>query len=265
MKKSVIIVLVCLTGCLFFESLEREGFTVKELITPVLYREQIMQIKPVENYFLPLSYQYNISWETMDLYARYMSAFNINIENTGTHKLFVYGFGIKIDGEEQKTNLGGGKEILSGEDEDFIFSFICPSKEGNYSYMLGVYFMSGIGNKWHDYGLKYLGKEKELTIIRYENAGYKLVNNYYRYFDRINELVDPYAPTITQQVTSITLKYGQTYNTAKICALFEWIYTNIEYINDTEDEWNDPCDALDNGGDCEEFAMLMASMVARPR
>lgn len=261
-KTAVIAILtvVCLTGCVLFENVVRKGFSEEDLIAPLPYKAQNTQKKPAGNYFLPLSYSYNISWEMMPLYAHYQGAFMAEIENTGTHTLFIYGFALKIGDEEQKGRWNSGKEIPPGKNESFICSFTCPAG-GNYTYYLGVYFMAGTDGKWHDYGLKYVSEGRTLEVKKYGVAYYTPHKNYYRYFDRINRLVDPAEPALRNQVREITEDYGTVYNIAQVCAIFDWIYFNVPYVNETGDTWKDPCSALDNGGDCEEFAMLMAAMV----
>ena len=258
MKKLAIIALICLTGCIFIEDVEREGFSQEDLTAPLPYNF-LLQKKPIADSLLPVSYSYNISWQISDLYEGYRGAFRIEIENTGKHALFIYGFAINIDGEEQKSEWDGGKEILYGKRDTFIFSFVCPAA-GEYNYRIGVYFMAK-GRRWYDYGLEYIKGERQLEVKNFESASYKLYKNYYVYFDKINKLVDPYDADIHKKTLEITSKYGGNYNTAKMCAIFDWVYENVEYVNDTNDEWNEPSCALYHGGDCEEFAMLMAAMV----
>jgi len=135
-KVAMLITLLCLTGCIFMENVEREGFSEDDLKAPSPYTI-LLQKKPTANFPLPFSYSYNISWQISELYEYYRGAIKIEIENTGKNEMFVYGFGIKIGGEEQKEDWGGGKKISPNEKQSFIFSFKCPAA-GEYEYEIGI-------------------------------------------------------------------------------------------------------------------------------
>ena len=254
MKKFLLIFLIFLSGCIF-QSLERKGFSQEDLTFPSPYHVS-MEEKPVANSFFPFPYSYNISWEIGKLFEGYRGAFKICIENTGRNSIFVYGFSIEIDGyrEEKKE----AKKILPGKKDFFIFSFKCPEL-GKHAYRIGMYFMVGKNDIWYDYGLKYFEKN-EIEIKACKNFSYQLYKNFYFYFDKINKLIN-FNPAIYQKAIEITSKYGNGYNIAKVCAIFDYVCNNIKYVNDTDDEWNEPYTALNVGGDCEEFAMLIASLV----
>jgi len=121
--------------------------------------------------------------------------------------------------------------------------------------------MVGKDGKWYDYGLQYVRGKKKIEVKGYEAASYKLYKNYYKYFDKINEYVDSNDLAILRKIQEVASKYGFSYNIAKVCAIFDWIYENVKYVNDSNDEWEKPSYALQYGGDCEEFAMLMAAMI----
>lgn len=256
MKKLLTIVcIVAICGCIF--SVERKGFDEDDLTVPLPYYIKYEE-KPQATAFLPPPYDYKMTWEIVKLYAGYKGIFRITVENTGKSKLFIYGFSIKINGEEQRDERSRGKEIQSGEKETFMFSFDCPSI-GNYTYDFGVYLMANLKG-WYDYGLKYVGGG-ELRIENFISSSPSYHKNYYFYFDKMNKLVNPYDSIIYQKAVQISSKYGDEYNIAKVCAIFDYVYENVEYINDTDDEWTQPSIALVKGGDCEEFAMLIAAMV----
>lgn len=255
-----IIAVLLLTGCTFFESLEREGFNENDLRTPLPIKP-ITIAHPIENFANPLSYQYNVSWVLGTLFPKYKGMLRISINNTGSHKLFVYGFSVEIDGNEQKSSLSSiGRYIEPGEMEHIIWTFTCPVA-GNHTYRLGIQFLSGVDSKWHDYGLQYIEGVYTMDVEGPLSTSYTLKKNYYKYFDRINDLVDPFNPDITQQMEEITSFTGSAYSIATVCDICTWIYDTVEYVNESADDWRDPCTALTVGGDCEEFAMLCAAMI----
>jgi len=258
-KSIVVILLIFINGCLFFEDVSREGFKPQDLMTPLPYAFY-MEEKPSAIAFPPIIPVFKLYYKNSSLIQHHRGSFWIEIENTGRTDIFVYGFAIKIDGKEQKSIFHGGKKISAGEGEHFLFSFDCPD-EGNHTYQLGVYYMAGLRGRWYDHGLEYFDGIREMKIEGYQSGGYKLYKNYYKYFDKINKLVDTNDFEVIKKTKEITSSYGSSYNVGKICAIFEWIYLNIPYVNDTEREWQTPPYTLSNGGDCEDFAMLLASMI----
>ena len=259
MKSMVVILLIFTNGCLFFQDVSREGFKEEDLRAPLPYAFYMVE-KPHSSAFPPIIPVFKLYYKVPPLYKNYRGSFWIDIENTGKSDIFVYGLAIKIDGNEQKSIFHGGKKISQGEKEHFVLSFECPG-EGNHTYQLGVYYMAGLRGRWYDHGLRYMEEKREMKVEGYQSGGYKLYKNYYKDFDKINNLIDTNDVEVVEKTNEITSSYGSSYNVAKMCAIFEWIYLNIPYVNDTENEWHTPSYVLSNGGDCEEFAMLMASMI----
>ncbi|HEC76460.1 MAG TPA: transglutaminase domain-containing protein [Thermoplasmatales archaeon] len=256
---ALLTLLLLLSGCIFFESVTRKGFEEDDLTYPLPYY-LVMEKKPESNSILSPPLIYNLSWQFGKLYSGYKGTVRMEIENKGKGDIFVYGFSIKIGDEEQKTKFNYGKKIERGEKENFVFSFDC-SLPGEYEYRIGLYLMTGLGNKWYDHGLRYIDKIGEIEVKDYIKANYKLHKNYYIYFDKINEMVNPDEKIIREKASEIASNYGKNYNIAQVCAIYEWIYENVEYKNDTDDKWTSPSYAILCGGDCEEFAMLFSAMV----
>ncbi len=251
--------LIFLSGCIFFQDVEREGFKEGDLVAPVPYPFYVAH-KPVATHPLPIYYHYTAVWKPSPLYKNYLGALQVVINNTGNTDIFIYGFALEIDGVEQKMMLDGGKEIPSGKSEIFYPSFRCPNY-GNHTYRVGTYIMAGRNGRWYDHGLEYMEGKYNMSVNGYESGGYKLHRNYYVYFDKINKLVNTRDEEIVSKTKEITAPYGSGYNMAKVCAIFDWVDRNVEYVNESKDEWHTPTYALFHGGDCEEFAMLIASMV----
>lgn len=260
--KTIVILMsfIFISGCLFFESVIRKGFEENDLMYPLPYYME-MERKPEPNSIFSPPLLYNLSWQFSKLYPGYKGAIRMVLENRGRGDIFVYGFSIKIDDEEQKKEFEYGKKVERGEKEIFVFSFDCPPP-GEYEYRIGLYVMNGAGNKWYDYGLRYISKTGNIEVKEYMKGDYNFHRNYYTYFDKINEMVDPDEEIIREKAFEIASRYGKNYNIAQVCGIYEWIYDNVEYKNDTDDEWIPPSDAIIVGGDCEEFAMLFSAMVS---
>jgi hypothetical protein len=258
-KEVAVIAVVLLAGCTFFESLEREGFSEADLTVPVP-AEPTVNYKPVAKAELPYPFSYNASWKIGAFWEHYRGALHLSIHNVGVNDLFVYGLAIQIGDERQDAMLANGQKLKPGEAETFILSFTCPSA-GTHTYRLGTYLLAGRGGRWYDHELEYLDGTYEMDVQQVRDGAYELVKNNYRHYDRINDLVDPYDPVVQQQTQEVIRTLGMEYTIHRVCAIFDWIRENIEYVNDTGNEWTAPYKVFDRGGDCEEFAMLLSAMV----
>lgn len=264
MKNKILLILVIiLLGCLT-PSIYRHGFDENDVFSPMPYYVE-WQEKPKANALFPPGYNYKIYSKFLnESYASYWNAMKIYIKNIGNTKIFVYNFEVDMDGIIYKQWDGKhGVEIDIGENKSFIVSFR-PISLGIHEYKLGVYIMASKNRgRWYDYGIQSIGKY-EVNVIGYEpSTHYKFHKNYYVYFDKIKKLVDPYDSIIVQTANKASSGYGSGYNIAKVCAIFDYIKSNVKYVEDPEgkDMWNSPSTALSEGGDCEEFAMIMAAMV----
>ena len=264
MKNKILLILVIiLLGCL--HSIYRHGFDENDVFSPMPYYVE-WQEKPKANALFPIGYtppDISLLFPN-EFYPKYWNAIGIKVKNTGNTNLFIYNIGIDIGGKKYIQWDGkDGKEIKPGEEKSFIASFMVDNA-GVYSYKIGLYLMAGRNNRWYDWGIVYSEEENELKVTSWGTpTHYKFHKNYYVYFDKIKKLVDPYDSIIVQTANKASSGYGSGYNIAKVCAIFDYIKSNVKYVEDPEgkDMWNSPSTALSEGGDCEEFAMIMASMV----
>jgi len=261
------ILVVFLSGCLLTPNIYRHGFDENDVVTPLPYTLHLEK-KPIANALFSPQPAYNLSWSFNGLYANYMGVARIEVKNIGNSNLFIYNIAINIDGQIQKWGDGNdGKRVDRGDVQSFIFSFKCP-KKGSYEYKIGLYVLSENRNKrWHDYGCEWT-PQHEINISGYKPpTNYKMQKNYYLYFDRIKKLIDkdPNPAIVMQKTEEATTGYDNKYTIAKVCAIFDYLYSlrDTKYVNDTDDEdiWNSPSIALIQGGDCEEFAMTISAMI----
>lgn len=266
MKWLWIFLAVFLSGCLLTPNVYRHGFDENDVIAPMPYTS-LLEKKPEARALFSPSPVYNLSWSFNGLYANYMGAARVEVKNIGSINIFIYNIAIDIDGAVQKWKLSNddGKRVNKGDMQSFIFSFKCP-QEGRHKYKIGLYVLSENRNKkWHDCGCEWTS-QREMNISGYKPAtNYKMQKNYYVYYDKIKKLVDedPNPAIVIQKTEEATTGYGNNYNIAKVCAIFDFIKSNVKYVEDPDnkDIWNSPSIALVQGGDCEEFAMTMAAMV----
>jgi len=273
----LMVAMVMLSGCISwpFGETHREGFKESDLTTPGYYSYQFpLTEKPEAKLHVRPGYKYNISWEISRVYVNYGGVVKISTENTGPNDIFIYNYGIKIGGSEWKwRDDGKGMIIKRGEEKDAYLSFGSPPTPGNYRYQISSSFMvdNVAGhlpfpeNRWYDNGTAYFS-ENDVKVMPYNSSSsYSLSKNYYYYFDRINDMVEPFDLTIFQKAREITLPFSGNYNIFQVCAIFDYLFDNLNYMEDPEDKdvWSDPVTTLKRGGgDCEDYAMLFSALVS---
>ena len=118
--------------------------------------------------------------------------------------------------------------------------------------------------KWHEYEPYFLNgftvdlkpmPEKFAPKYRYNPASY---------FETINRLVEPAEPDVRGKAAEVARSYPGAYNIYQVCALFDMVKEEIEYVSDPRgnDVWEPANVTLKIGaGDCEDQAILLSSMI----
>lgn len=275
---AILCAFIVLSGCISlpFGSVNREGFSREDLTAPLSYpytpeREE----KPAGTISAQPGYSYNISWEVSKAYVGYGGVAKIRVNNTGDNDIFIYDFGIKIGLHEWKWGDDDtGIIVHTGEEKKAYLTFGSLPTPGKYVYEFTMSFMvnNKAGNfpfhnkyEWHDSGTSTIKKEDCDVDIRPYNSSsnYKYSKNYYYYFDKINDMVDPFDISILSKAREITSPYPGAYNIFQVCAIFDYLREEIFYIEEEEDIWSSPIDTLKKcSGDCEDFATLFSALVA---
>ncbi len=84
------------------------------------------------------------------------------------------------------------------------------------------------------------------------------------YYDRVNTLVTLESASVENVAAYATVPLGIGYGVDKLCAIFDFVLSNISYDleQEGEDIWQSPEECLSTkSGDCEDFSMLIAAMV----
>jgi hypothetical protein len=275
---AALLAFIILSGCISFPfgSIHREGFSKEDLTVPHSYTNTPEKVKkPASTMSSQPGYSYNISWELSKTYVGYGGVVKIHVNNTGDNDIFIYNFGIKIDMTEWRWgNNETGIIVNTGEAQRAYLTFGSQHIPGNYSYSFTMSFMVNnkagsfpfhARNEWYDSGTSIVKKKNCYVNIRPYNSSsnYKYSNNYYYYFDKINELVDSLDLSVLNKLNEITSRYPGRYNIFQICAIFDYLRDELSYIEENEDIWSSPIDTLKKcGGDCEDYAILFSTLIA---
>ena len=136
-----------------------------------------------------------------------------------------------------------------------------------YKLCVGImtWFEDNESEGWSDIGEVCL-KTMNISISR-NIEEYKKIpvdrNDYYMN-SRVNGFITPINPEVRSVVGEIAQEHPGEYNVIQICALYDWMEYNINYINDPRgsDYWTLPEETLNSrAGDCEDQSFLLASLI----
>jgi hypothetical protein len=239
-----------------------DGFDEGELNAPeISYDLDIVNWTAVEAAFEP-NQGHSLRWWVTPVYSDFGGVLNITLENTGNSKLHIYRIGIVWPDFSIETFRDVDVNVSVGRSADLgIIAYSAPSNVNEAMYKLVIFVEARSGNteKWWDFGAMYT-PEYEMEILPLgEERSYDVTSNPTRYFNKIESLID------FDDVRSIAdgLKGEYTaYDIQQIIAAFDWVTANIEYVDDPNDDWQSPTETIAlKGGDCEDQAMLVASII----
>ncbi|MFO8133734.1 MAG: transglutaminase family protein [Thermoplasmatota archaeon] len=278
---AVLLAVVLLAGCTSwpFEDTTREGFRPGDLVTPDVSSYERLQSTPQEQ--LPHRPDFvtpSLSITVAPLYARYGGTVKVTVPNGGSNDLFVYNAALDIGDDTWRWTDGSeGIEIPAGGSRDiYVAAGDGLSQPGLYDFSLELSFM--VNNRagtmpypsyhWYDLGTRTYSSFSNLSGLQIRpynsSSNPKVSYNYYRDFDRVNDLVDPSQFQILTKAREVAGPYGSPgeYNIAMVCAVFDFLQNNHSYVDDPDNVWQRPATTLQRGGDCEDYAMLFSALVS---
>jgi len=280
---AILLAVVLLAGCTSwpFEDTTREGFSDADLASPDSSSYERLQPTPQEQLpHRPGFVTPSLSFTVAPLYARYGGTVRITVPNGGSNDIFVYNAALDIgDDTWSWTDGSEGLEIPAGGSRDiYVAAGDGLSQPGLYDFSLELSFM--VNNRagtmpypsyhWYDLGTRTYSSFSNLSSLQVRpynsSSNPKVSYNYYRDFDRVNDLVDPDRFVIYQKARDIAGPYGSPaageYNAAMVCAVFDYLQENHSYVDDPDNVWQAPATTLQQGGDCEDYAMLFSALVS---
>ncbi len=214
-------------------------------------------------------FEIGVDVQTHGIYVGYGGALRVMLNNTrGDRELHVV--------SERVVWLGGIVEkelsmpVSGGEVGDLGVVWLPgPPFSSRQEYQISLQILILQGTAW-----RYLGTAGDIWTEFHEGtlpvsepaepSEYSRSTNEYRYYDRVNRLVEDEEPAAADTLAEATDGLAGDLTFEKLCAVFDWTADNIAYVSEPEgeDDWQAPGDTLEmRGGDCEDFALLICEMV----
>jgi transglutaminase-like putative cysteine protease len=202
------------------------------------------------------------------IFERYGGSIRIIAHNNDTRALFLEEVMFEWVGTGLSSSITTNRRIEPGEKYEIMALAVSgPPVSGARDYILSVRLLQYRNNAWYrmvsggDDWVSF--SEQTIDVQSLADTEENAVSyNPLRYYTRVNELVD-FSSTDVENATQPILS-GTGYNIGKVCAIFDWLVTNINYTEDPGggDVWYSPDETLAMmAGDCEDYAMLLAAMV----
>lgn len=164
-----------------------------------------------------------------------------------------------------KTTRAVNRYAMAGEKVDLgIWNFETPHEPGKYLYNFEITVFGRDSSTGLWAGPRNVSfKESEMDVTPLGNfTRYLILHNDREIYGRINELAKP-TEKVNAKITALKNSTTGNYSTALLLSIFEYVCT-LNYTQEPEgvDYWQNPDETMDmGGGDCEDFAILIASLV----
>jgi len=195
-----------------------------------------------------------------------LTPFKISIKNKGRNPIFIDKYGVSVNASENRIFPEDcGALLIPGEEQNLgIIAVQIPEEEkASFSIVLWLLASTSEG-KWHEYDPYFMnGYTVDLKPMP-EKSTPKYIYNPAYYFKKINRLVESAEPSVRNKAAEVARSYPGAYNIYQVCALFDMVKEEIEYVNDPRgnDIWEPANVTLKIGaGDCEDQAILLSSMI----
>jgi hypothetical protein len=278
----IIIIFSMFSGCIFSsddngDEGNPEGFVQEDLTYPEytnLASYFQPEPKPDSDHSAPGgSYRYETSWAFAynQVFSNLGGVMQVWLTNLGEAHMYIYEFGIAPEWSAQNHTRETDKLILPEEELDLGYvSFPGPNSTGEYEYQLkfGLMVRQNETSPWFDWGL--IGNKTYSMDVKGQTDGssfldYEPMENPASIYKTVNDLIDPMQKDVRGTAVLLAKKFEGDYNIYQLCEIFEYVKSNISYVNDPkgdENYWACPDETLELGaGDCEDQALLVASLI----
>ncbi|MCQ1536339.1 transglutaminase family protein [Methanosarcina sp. KYL-1] len=229
---------------------------------------------PLENEDTPVlrtprnpGFSLSSKYQTAEFFQGGVSYVKVTIKNEGNNPIFIDRFGLSVNASENLIYSEDCGALLAPGEEQCLGVVTAQMPEGEETAKLSIVLWmlaSTSEGKWHEYEPQFMEEftadlkpmpEKTSSPYRY-NPSY--------FFETLNRLVEPSEPTVREKAAEVARTHPGAYNIYQVCALFDKVSKEIEYINDPRgsDVWEPANATLKIGaGDCEDQAILLSSLL----
>ncbi len=244
--------------------------TAPEVFT---YQPHKFEPKPIPSGRSGPGYSFYMESLKSEFYEYYGGIMKIWFENEGDHTLFIYEYGIKPDwvSKDKWVPSYTGITVKPGEKKLLgLKNFEAKTVKVNDGVMTcsveySISFMAKRDDgKWYDYGTVLTDPMIVEVKPAIKDTQKEYVSNPKFLFEELNRLVDKNDKGVIEISKKISDRYPGKYNIYQVCALFDYVSESIKYVPDPDDTeiWQTPNETLRLGtGDCEDYAILMASLI----
>ncbi|QLH74470.1 MAG: transglutaminase family protein [Methanomassiliicoccales archaeon] len=245
----------------YWESFVPDGFEKEDLKAPSLTIGPALVAwtgSPVAT--SPPSKDFSMRWWITPVYSGFGGSLNITLTNTGNTKLHIYSVGIEWPDHSISTYKVVNVNITKGRSADLgAIYFQAPSgvSSADYAIVISLSAQNKFG-AWYDFGEVRSERHSSEILPLGTDRSYDITDNPVRYFKRVNDLVE--ADAVKNIVQGFDI--ASSYDIQEVVAAFDWVRSNIKYVNDPNDVWLSASETIaQGGGDCEDQALLLCSMV----
>lgn len=230
------------------------------------YSTAKIELTPVLRTPLQPGFSLSSNYQTSEFYQGGVSYFKISIKNEGRNPIFIDKYGVSVNASENRIfSEDCGALLIPGEEQNLgIIAVQIPEEEkASFSIVLWLLASTSEG-KWHEYEPYFMNGYTANLKPMPEKIYPKYRYNPAYYFKKINLLVESAEPSIRNKAAEVARSYPGAYNIYQVCALFDMVKEEIEYVSDPRgnDIWEPANVTLKIGaGDCEDQAILLSSMI----
>jgi len=243
----------------------KPGFTIPEIPS---YQPHDFERKPSAYAVFEPGYEFSIKTARSEFYDYSIGVIKIWLENTGNNALFIYQYGLRPDWAQEGRWYPSDTELMINPGERKYVGMASVKIENDIDsfymeYGFSLMAKTSDGN-WYDYGTVFTMDPLSIPVNPViDDIDERYVTNLHM-SKKVNDLVDPTDPKVREVAVQIAKEYPGTYNVYQLCALFDYVSNNIEYVSDPRgaEYWAKPSETLTSGaGDCEDHAILVASLI----
>jgi transglutaminase-like putative cysteine protease len=221
---------------------------------------------PIRKTRLQPGFYVSSNYHTSEFFREGTSYFRISIKNEGRNSIFIYKYGVSFNTSKNHIySRDSGTLLLPGEEKNLGIITVEVPEEEKASYKIVLWlFASTSEGKWYEYEPYFMNEFNVNLKPMPEKIAPDYRYNPVQCFEIINQLVEPAKPEVRDKAAEVARSYPGAYNIYQICALFDMVREDIEYISDprSNDIWEPANVTLRVGaGDCEDQAILLSSMI----